>query len=96
MRVRPGSRRAPGEAGKANQPARERQNKKRPELSSGRLGSPPPELPNHESDHRTQWMGCKCHFGNTCDLSRNRRAMPEVTQGRKCYLPANKREKVSK
>jgi hypothetical protein len=39
--------------------------KKRPELfSSGRLGSPPPELPNHESDTRLGLWGCKRHFGN--------------------------------
>ena len=39
--------------------------KKRPELfSSGRLGSPPPELPNHEMDSRELAIRCKRHFGN--------------------------------
>jgi hypothetical protein len=40
-------------------------NKKRPKLFSlGRLGSPPPELPNHESDTRWGPKQCKHHFGN--------------------------------
>jgi hypothetical protein len=39
--------------------------KKRPELfSSGRLGSPPPELPNHEMDTSELPIECKRHFGN--------------------------------
>ncbi len=39
--------------------------KKRPELfSSGRLGSPPPELPNHEMDSSELVIQCKRHFGN--------------------------------
>ena len=39
--------------------------KKRPELfSSGRPGSPPPELPNHEMDTRACPFCCKRHFGN--------------------------------
>ncbi len=42
-----------------------RNKKKRPELlSSGRLGSPPPELPNHEMDGKEQLILCKRHFGN--------------------------------
>jgi len=41
-------------------------NKKRPELfSSGRLGSPPPELPNHEMHTRATACCCKRHFGNS-------------------------------
>jgi hypothetical protein len=41
-------------------------NKKRPErFSSGRLGSPPPELPNHELDSRRSPHRCKRHFGNS-------------------------------
>src|SRR5437879_1320487 len=39
--------------------------KKRPGLfSQGRLGSPPPELPNHEMDSRELLIRCKRHFGN--------------------------------
>src|ERR1700733_4578020 len=39
--------------------------KKRPRLfSPGRLGSPPPELPNHEMDIRVLLIRCKRHFGN--------------------------------
>jgi len=39
--------------------------KKAPEpLSSGRLGSPPPELPNHEGDTKAGRSGCKRHFSN--------------------------------
>ncbi len=39
--------------------------KKRPKLFSlGRLGSPPPELPNHELDTKATLSACKCHFGN--------------------------------
>jgi hypothetical protein len=35
-------------------------NKKRPELlSSGRHGSPPPELPNYEMDSKARAEGCK-------------------------------------
>jgi hypothetical protein len=41
------------------------QNKKRPGLfSQGRLGSPPPELPNHEMDTIGTTISCKRHFGN--------------------------------
>src|ERR1700722_12000721 len=39
--------------------------KKRPRLfSPGRLGSPPPELPNHEMDISEVLILCKRHFGN--------------------------------
>ena len=39
--------------------------KKRPELySSGRLGSPPPELPNYKMDVSEVQIECKRHFGN--------------------------------
>src|SRR5579862_80377 len=39
--------------------------KKRLELfSSRRLGSPPPELPNHEMDVKEGIISCKRHFGN--------------------------------
>ena len=39
--------------------------KKRPGLfSQGRLGSPPPELPNHEMDTIGLNILCKRHFGN--------------------------------
>src|SRR5579862_5355551 len=39
--------------------------KKRLELfSSRRLGSPPPELPNHEMDVKEGLISCKRHFGN--------------------------------
>jgi hypothetical protein len=39
--------------------------KKRPKLFSlGRLGSPPPELPNYETDTRWGLVECKRHFGN--------------------------------
>jgi len=38
---------------------------KRPRpFSLGRLGSPPPELPNHELDIRFAAILCKRHFGN--------------------------------
>jgi len=41
------------------------QQKKRPGLfSQGRLGSPPPELPNHEMDSSEPLIWCKRHFGN--------------------------------
>src|ERR1700733_1053757 len=33
-------------------------------FSPGRLGSPPPELPNHEMDIRFRLTLCKHHFGN--------------------------------
>jgi hypothetical protein len=33
--------------------------------SPGRLGSPPPELPNHEMDIRIPFILCKRHFGNS-------------------------------
>jgi hypothetical protein len=40
--------------------------KKRPRLfSPGRLGSPPPELPNHVIDTRGDPFLCKRHFGNS-------------------------------
>src|ERR1700733_9479271 len=39
--------------------------KKRPRLfSQGRLGSPPPELPNHRMDTKELLILCKRHFGN--------------------------------
>src|ERR1700683_2477281 len=42
-----------------------RANKKRPELCSPRrLGSPPPELPNHEMDISELVVSCKRHFSN--------------------------------
>jgi hypothetical protein len=46
--------------------------------SPGRLGSPPPELPNHEMDIRIPFILCKCHFGNlvSAELSW---ALTEVT-----------------
>jgi hypothetical protein len=41
------------------------QKEKRPRLfSPGRLGSPPPELPNYEMDVRSAAQLCKRHFGN--------------------------------
>src|ERR1700691_4245514 len=44
---------------------RKRAIKKRPRLfSPGRLGSPPPELPNHEMDTIELPVWCKRHFGN--------------------------------
>ena len=44
---------------------RKRAIKKRPRLfSPGRLGSPPPELPNHEMDIIELPIWCKRHFGN--------------------------------
>jgi hypothetical protein len=48
--------------------------KKRPgPFSQGRLGSPPPELPNHELDSRFRLTLCKRHFGNSisAELRRN-------------------------
>ncbi len=46
--------------------------KKRPELfSSGRLGSPPPELPNHEMDTTVRPKFCKCHLSNTTEVQGN-------------------------
>src|SRR5690242_21443876 len=36
---------------------------------SGRLGSPPPELPNHDSDSRAEREKCKCHLGNRGGMS---------------------------
>jgi hypothetical protein len=33
--------------------------------SPGRLGSPPPELPNHEMDIKILFVLCKRHFGNS-------------------------------
>jgi len=42
-----------------------RKAKKRPRLfSPGRLGSPPPELPNYDLDSRVPSYTCKRHFGN--------------------------------
>jgi hypothetical protein len=56
--------------------------KKRPELhSSGRLGSPPPELPNHKLDVIEGQIQCKRHFGNRvlavleAVLNRHRRSL---------------------
>src|SRR5208282_1266496 len=39
--------------------------KKRPRpFSPGRLGSPPPELPNHEINLKIHFILCKRHFSN--------------------------------
>jgi hypothetical protein len=46
--------------------------KRRPELfSSGRLGSPPPELPNHDTHTRLGAPECKCHFRNRREQGSN-------------------------
>jgi len=43
----------------------EKKKEKRPRLfSPGRLGSPPPELPNHEMDIKILLTFRKRHFGN--------------------------------
>lgn len=56
--------------------------KKRPELfSSGRLGSPPPELPNHTMDTRATALACKRHFGNPRCAGGKRRNVTGVTGG---------------
>src|SRR6202050_1634859 len=53
-----------------------RANKKRPELfSPRRLGSPPPELPNHEMDIRELVISCKRHFSNRLFPGSLRRAL---------------------
>src|SRR5260370_21207788 len=45
-------------------------------FSRRRLGSPPPELPNHEMDSRELLIRCKRHFGNrifrSCEIVLNR------------------------
>jgi hypothetical protein len=53
--------------------------KKRPgPFGLGRLGSPPPELPNHDSDIRSSPCLCKCHLGNRDFCRSNQRRLSVV------------------